>query len=187
MTQQTPLHLHPIDLSVYHSMIEHGMLSEADKVELIHGQLVTLSPKGSRHAGCLRKIMTWLPNQVGDRAQIQVQDPIQIPDISEPEPDLAFAKPRADFYAERHPLPDEVLLLIEIADSSLDYDRNIKGPLYAAAGIPAYWIINLPEQVVECHEAPWGERYKRVQVLQPRERLRFPALDIDADVADWLI
>jgi Uma2 family endonuclease len=187
MTPQTQLSLHSIDLTVYHGMIEHGLLSEDDKVELISGKIVTMSPKGSRHAACLRKIMTWLPKRVGSRAQIQVQDPIQIPELSEPEPDLALVRPRADFYADRHPLPEEVLLIIEIADSSLDYDRNIKAPLYAAAGIPAYWIINLPEGVIEQHTQPLGDRYKAVRIMERGERLSLPASDLEVWVEDWLV
>lgn len=187
MTQRNQLHLHPIDLSVYHGMIKHGMLTESDKVELIHGQIVTMSPKGSRHAACLSEVNRWLNQHVSRSMIVRPQDPIQIPNHSEPEPDLALVKFREDKYANGHPLPEEVLLVIEIADSSLDYDRRVKAPLYAEAGIPAYWIINLPDGVIEQHTQPLGDRYKTVRVLERGERLNLPGSDLGVLVEDWLL
>lgn len=176
-----------IDLDAYHRMIETGILTEDDPVELIEGQIVTMSPKGSKHAACLRKIMTWLPEAVGENAQIQVQDPIQIPDLSEPEPDLALVQPRADYYAEAHPLPSDVTLLVEVADSSLRIDREIKAPVYAAADIAHYWIINLPEQQIELYAQPQGDRYQKLHTVQRGEMVSVPGLGIEVAVGDWLV
>lgn len=176
-----------ISLDDYHKMIEAGILTEEDKVELIEGDIIHMSPKGSKHASCIRKILTWLPEKIATSAQLQIQDSIQIPDVSEPEPDLALAIPRADYYVHTHPLPEEILLVIEVADSSLSIDREIKLPLYAAAGIPEYWIINLRDRQIEVHRKPSGKHYLKSQILNPGEQLLIPSLGIETAVADWLV
>ncbi len=109
-------------------MIEVGILSEEDKVELLNGEIVNMSPKGSKHASCIQKIVSWLPQLIDKKVQLQVKDPIQIPDLSEPEPDLAIVKAKSDYYVDAHPLASDVLLVIEVADSSLEIDRQIKAP-----------------------------------------------------------
>ncbi len=174
-------------LSDYQRMIEAGILHEDDPVELIEGHIVTMSPKGSKHAACLRKIMDWLPAQVGNQAQIQVQDPIQIPELSQPEPDLALVIPRTDYYAEAHPTPADVILLVEVADSSTRIDREVKAPVYAKAGIAVYWIINLPEQTIEVYTQPQGNHYQQQQTLASKAQIIIPGLALSSPVADWLI
>ncbi len=176
-----------IDLEIYHRMIEAGILGEDDPVELIEGQIITMSPKGSKHSACLRKIMTWLPDLVGERVQVQLQDPIQVSSLSEPEPDLALVKFRSDFYLEAHPLPSDVELLVEVADSSLRVDREVKAGIYAAAGISHYWIINLPDKVIELHEQPSDGRYQALRIAKPGEMIVVPSLDIETEVEDWLV
>ncbi len=178
---------HPIDLDAYHRMIEAGILTEDDPVELIEGQIVTMSPKGSKHAACIGKINAGLTPRLGGQAQLRLQDPIQIPDLSEPEPDLALVQPRADFYAEAHPLPGDVILLVEVADSSLRIDREVKAPLYAAAGIAHYWIVNLVEQQVEQYAIPQGDRYQALRTAQRGETVKVPGLGIEVAVGDWMV
>lgn len=168
-------------------MIEVGILQEDDPVELLDGKIVDMSPKGSKHAACLRKMMSWMPAIVGEKAQIQAQDPISIPDHSEPEPDLALVAPRADFYAARHPLPQEVYLIIEIADSSLEIDRTIKAALYAQAGIQNYWLINLVDNQVEVFTNPEGGRYHRLATYRKEDSLIIPEVEVDIEVGDMLI
>ena len=142
-------------LEEYHWLIEHGFFHEDERVELIQGILHQMSPKGLRHAACLTRGLRIFNAALSDRACVRAQDPITLPDSnSEPEPDLVVAQRREDDYASHHPLPENVLLVIEIANSSLDYDRRVKVPLYAAAGISEYWLVNLREDKIEVYREP---------------------------------
>lgn len=138
----------------YHRMAETGILNEDDRVELIEGEIVEMNPIGSRHAASVERVGDLLKEAVGGRAMVRLQNPIQLSRRSEPQPDVALVKRRADYYAEAHPRPADVLLLIEVADASIANDRNIKLPLYARAGIPEVWLIDLEAQVVEVHRDP---------------------------------
>jgi Uma2 family endonuclease len=119
----------------YHRMAEAGILSEDDRVELIEGELVTMSPIGSRHAACVARL-TALLFPVGGRGILWVQNPIRLGARSEPQPDVALLRYRPDFYASAHPGPEDVLLVVEVAETSADADRSLKIPLYARYGIP---------------------------------------------------
>lgn len=142
-------------LEEYHWLIEHGFFHEDERVELIEGVLHKMSSKGQRHAACLTRALRFLNATLGNRASVRAQDPITLPDsISEPEPDLVVARRRDDDYVNRHPLPNDVVLVMEIANSSLEYDRRVKVPLYAAAGITEYWIVNLREDLIEVYRQP---------------------------------
>lgn len=168
----------------YYCMAEAGILSEDDRVELIEGKVITMSPIGSRHAACVKRINQCLSDQVGQKALVSVQDPIHLDDYSEPEPDLALLRPRADFYAQNHPTPSDVLLVVEVADTSEDYDRPIKVPLYANAGIPAVWLVVLPRNTVEVHARPVDGAYQDIRTAQPGEILTvqsIPGLEIPVD------
>lgn len=135
-------------------MAKAGILNEDDRVELIEGEIVEMNPIGSRHAGCVTRLNHLLSQAVAERAIVSVQNPVQLNDRSEPQPDLLLLKPRPDYYAEAHPGPGDVLLLIEVADASIDDDRNVKLPLYAQAGIPEVWLIDLENAVVEVYRGP---------------------------------
>lgn len=136
-------------------MIEMGFFAEDERVELIGGVLHRMSPRGPRHGGSLKRLLGAFIEQLGSQVEFSVQDPITVPSVaSEPEPDLVLAKPRESGYFDRHPLPEEVLLLVEVADSSLEEDRRVKLPLYAAAGIEDYWIVNLVNNQVEVYREP---------------------------------
>ena len=165
-------------------MSEAGILSEDDRVELIEGEIVKMSPIGSLHAGCVKRLIALFSPLSGKVAIISVQDPIRLDQYSEPQPDIALLKPRADFYANSHPTPDDVLLVIEVADTSVDYDRNVKLPLYARAGIPETWLVNLPEDRVEAHSQPVNGIYQKVRVAKHGESLSpeaIPNLAISVD------
>ena len=127
----------------YHQMIESGIFGEDEHIELIEGGLVTMSPIGAEHSGIVDQLSEILVDQLARRAVVKVQGPIQLDDHSEPEPDVVLSKPRRDYYKRSLPQPADVLLVIEVADSSLAYDRTVKMPLYAQAGIAEAWIINL--------------------------------------------
>jgi Uma2 family endonuclease len=153
-----------IDVNEYHRMGHAGILREDDRVELIAGELVVMSPIGSPHAGMVNKLTKLLVLTVGDRATVSVQNPVRLSRDSEPQPDLTILRPRADFYQNVPPRPDDVLLLIEVADSSLRFDRTAKQELYALHGIREYWIVNLDAGEVEIHLQPEDGRY---QVITP--------------------
>ncbi len=146
-------------------MAEAGILGPEDRVELIHGQIVRMSPIKSPHSGCLIRLDKLFNRLLEDAALVSIQNPLRIGRHSEPEPDLALLKPDPGFYAEQHPVPQDVYLLIEVADTSLAYDRKVKLPLYAEAGIPCLWIVNLPERSVEVYSEPEGKAYKTKQVF----------------------
>jgi Uma2 family endonuclease len=155
----------------YYRMAEAGILTEDDRVELIEGEIVKMSPIGSLHAACVKRLNKLLQRQFGDDAVIGVQDPIRLSDFSEPEPDVALLRPRADLYAQAHPTPDDVLLIIEVADTTVLSDRNVKVPLYARAGIPEVWLIDLPQEVVEIYARPAEGGYQVQRQARRGEQL----------------
>ena len=151
-----------LTVAEYHRMGEVGILTEDDRVELIEGELIAMSPIGSAHSGTVNALTHMLVQVVGDRGVVAVQNPVQLDDRSEPQPDFSVLKPRADFYRRATPLPHEVLLIIEVADSSLAYDRGVKKSLYARHGIPEFWIVDLPAGEVEVCRSPGSGDYALV-------------------------
>ena len=143
---------HQFSVADYHEMLDRGILTERDRVELIRGEVVEKMPFGSLHIACVDRLTLLLILAVGKQAITSVQNPIVLAD-SEPEPDLVLKRPRADFYAADKVRPVDVLLAIEVSDSSLDFDRDVKGPLYAESGIVEYWIVNLIESCLEVHHS----------------------------------
>ena len=158
----------------YYAMADAGILHEDDRVELIEGEIIEMAAIGSRHAACVDRLNRLLSRQVGDQAVVRVQNPVRLSDLSEPQPDLALLRPREDFYAARHPLPPDTLLIVEVAHSTLGYDRGVKVPLYARTGIPELWIVNVDEDVVEVYADPADGRFrvrteaKRKTEVRPR-------------------
>lgn len=171
----------------YRRMGETGILSEEDRVELIEGEIVKMSPIGERHASCV----SWLTQTITLLLQraflVWVQNPVRLNDHSEPEPDILVLKPRDDFYRNGKPRPEDVLLLIEVADSTLAYDRLVKVPLYARAGIPEVWIVNLNDERVETFADPSGGAYRTTAVFSRDEDVQSYALcDLNLNVSDIL-
>jgi Uma2 family endonuclease len=142
-------------------MSEAGILTEDNRVELIDGEILKMSPIGSRHVGCVNRLNTLFSSRVGLLAIVSVQNPIRIDDYSEPEPDIALLKPRVDYYSQSLATAEEVLLIIEVADTSVDYDRNVKLPVYARAGISEVWIADLPGDGVEVNTEPMNGAYQK--------------------------
>jgi Uma2 family endonuclease len=152
----------PITVTEYHRMGEVGILNENDRVELIEGELVAMAPIGSDHSGTVNLLSRLLVMAVGDRGVVAVRGPVRLDDLSEPQPDLSVLRPRDDNYRSALPLPPDVLLIIEVAKSSLQYDRTVKRALYARHGIPELWIVNLQGNEIEVCRAPVGEEYSSV-------------------------
>src|SRR5438105_616378 len=125
----------------YYRMGKAGILTEDDRVELLDGEIVEMSPIGSPHAGGVTRCMRVLTRLLGDWAVVAVQNPVRLGPLSEPQPDVAVLKPRPDLYADSHPTPKDVFLIVEVADTSATADRQVKLPLYARAGIPEVWLL----------------------------------------------
>lgn len=153
---------HKIDVREYYRMAEVGILTRDDRVELIEGEIVDMVPIGSPHSGAVNSLLGRLAVAAGDRATVTAQSPLRLSDSSEPQPDFMLLKPRTDFYRKAHPTPADVLLLVEVAQSSLAYDRKVKLPLYARHGVPEVWIVNIGEGVVEVYRDPKDDAYRAV-------------------------
>jgi Uma2 family endonuclease len=149
----------------YHRMAEVGILTRNDRVELVSGEIIQMSPIGSRHQGVLNLLNHLFQTGLGDRATCALQGPVVLADSSEPQPDLLLLRPRADFYRSAHPVPSDVLLLVEIAESSAAFDRGPKRTLYARSGITEYWVIDLARSVLIAHRRPTADEYGEVSQL----------------------
>lgn len=160
----------------YYLMAKAGILGEDDRVELIDGEIVEMPPIGIPHASHVDLLTQLFILRLGGRAIVRVQNPVRLGEHSEPQPDIALLRPRDDFYAAAHPGPSDVLLIIEIADTSIDYDREVKGPLYARAGIPEYWLVDLAGQRIEIYRDPRAGEYRQVRLVRQAERLAPEAL-----------
>lgn len=168
----------------YYRMAEAGILTEDDRVELIEGEIVEMSPVGSRHAGCVKRLNALLSQRVAPVAVVSVQDPIRLDDYSEPEPDIALLRLREDFYSREHPTPSDVLLVIEVAETSDYYDREVKVPLYAKAGIAEVWLVALPTNTVRQFAQPVNGLYQFQQDFEQGQTIKsmmLPELSLPID------
>jgi Uma2 family endonuclease len=176
---------HHFNVDEYYRMGAAGIFSEDDRVELIEGEVIRMSPIGSRHAACVDRIVNALLSRfAGHGAIVRVQNPIRLDEYSEPQPDVTLLHPRDDFYANSHPTPADVLLLVEVADSSIEYDRVIKVPLYARAGIREVWLVDLTKDTIELYAQPLNGAYQISQQAARGESLTsssIPALTLSAD------
>jgi Uma2 family endonuclease len=155
----------PITVAEYDRMIEDGTIGEDDPVELIEGVVVPKMPRNPPHRVSTRKTAKALERMVPPGWYVQVQEAIVIEPENKPEPDVAVVPAELEYDATRDPLAAECCLVVEVADSSLEYDRTKKLALYAAAGIPVYWIVNLIDRVVEVYSTPVGGAYAAPTVL----------------------
>jgi Uma2 family endonuclease len=175
---------HRYTVNDYYRMGEAGIFNENSRVELIEGEVVDMPPIGSWHAGLTAKVQSLLSRAVGEKAIVWVQNPIRLDDFSEPQPDIALLRPRPDFYTRAHPTPSDVLLIVEVADSSLEYDRRIKLPLYARHGIPEVWLVNAAGRELAVHRQPVEGAYADTRRLSGSEALAPAALpDVLVDLA----
>jgi Uma2 family endonuclease len=170
----------------YYQMMESGIIREGEKVELISGQIFTMAAKGTRHTLSTRKLFKQFLALIGDQADVQSQDPITLPNNSEPEPDIVIARLRSDDYANSHPAPADIILVIEVADSSIKFDRDTKAPLYATAGISEYWIVNLIDNQLEIYRQPEGSIYTSIQIVTPPRSINLPQFpEILVQISDF--
>jgi len=161
----------------YHAMADAGILKENARVELVQGEIVEMAPIGSRHLSCVVRLDRRLNSLLGDRAVVSAQHPVRMDESSEPEPDVVLLQWRDDIYADHLPIANDVLLLIEVSDTTLLYDRNVKLPLYASAGIPEVWIVDLQSGQLEVFTEPSSEGYASSRTLGPGDSVSPSAFD----------
>lgn len=166
----------------YHQMADAGLFAEDERVELVEGTIYAMTPIGRRHAATVAKLSDlFAASTVRDEAIIWIQSPLRLPPYGEPEPDLVLLKRTPDYYETRAPEPKDVLLLVEVADNSLPFDRTVKLPVYASAGIGECWLVNLIDDKIEIYREPAGRRYQARSSTpfgQPVSPLQFPEVAI---------
>lgn len=165
MAVEVPVVRWQLSVADYARMQAAGVFGAEDRVELIDGELITMSPIGPGHAGTVKRLIRLLSKSLGDDVIVSAQDPVILNDYSEPQPDIAVLRYRDDFYSGSHPGPGDILLLIEVSDTTYEYDRKVKLLRYARAGVPEVWIVNLEAQQIERFAALAGESYSTEQAL----------------------
>ncbi len=149
----------------YERMGEAGIFPRDARLELIGGEIFEMSPIGSPHAACVKFLGGLLNRIFGGTLIVSIQDPIRLDDFSEPQPDVALLRWRDDFYRGAHPTPADVLLVVEVADTTVVTDRTVKVPLYARAGVVEVWLVNIPDGQVEVYSDPSGDSYLRADTF----------------------
>jgi len=166
----------------FEHLAEVGILVEDDRVELLDGDIVEMTPISSQHAGCVNALIAIYAGRLGERAVIAAQNPVRLDDFNEQQPDLCLLRPRQDSYRTSHPCADDVLLLIEVAHTSQLYDERIKAPLYGRFGVREIWIVDLDESTVHVFRDPFPEGYRTHQRRGPADSIApraFPNTVVD--------
>lgn len=183
MSMDTPaLPRHKLNLDEFHRMVEAGVFTPEQRIELLEGELFDMAPIGPAHSGTTNYLTQALYQVVGTQAVVSVQNPIMLGDDSEPQPDLALLRPRGDFYKNSHPGADDILLLVEIADTSVSTDRDYKIPLYARHGIPEVWLLDVKHRQLEIHRKPEQGRYQQVYTAKTDESIclsQLPGIELN--------
>lgn len=179
--------IHRFTVKEYYRMAETGVLRPDARVELLDGRIIDMSPIGPFHGGVAKFLNRLFSAAARGRWVTAVQDPVRLDDNTEPQPDLALLKPAPHFYRRRHPKPEDVFLLIEVSDTTLDLDREEKLPAYGRAGIPEVWIVNLNNETIEVYREPHFTGYGSKTVLRAGDHASPAAFpDVSVDVAELL-
>lgn len=165
------------DRFTYYRMWEAGILPEENRFELIEGEIIEMSPINSPHAGMVNKLNRILTIALKEEALVCIQNPVVLSDFNEPEPDIVLAKPISHDYTKNHPKPEDIFCLFEVADSSLDYDREIKAALYAESKIPEFWIVNISEKQLERYTKPTDGQYSERTIYSFEEEAKSSVLN----------
>ncbi|MCO6479553.1 MAG: Uma2 family endonuclease [Phaeodactylibacter sp.] len=168
----------------YHKMADVGILEPGGRWELIKGEIIKMTPIKSAHSGIVTFLLERLIIELHKKYTVIGQNPVAFDRYSEPEPDIVVAAYRKDSYRSGHPTPSKVSLIIEVADSSLEYDRSTKKELYAEAGIPEYWIVNIPDKQLEVFRLPAGSDYEKKEVLLPGEKVTCGSVSFNLEVKE---
>jgi len=150
---------HPFTVDDYHRMAETGILCKDDRVELLEGQIVAMSPIGNVHQACVDRLNRLFIKACGDEAIVRIQGSVVLNDRTQPQPDVALLRPRESFYADGAPGPGDILLLVEVCDSSVDKDLRIKMPLYARVGVSEFWLVDIPQSRIDIYRTPTPDGY----------------------------
>jgi Uma2 family endonuclease len=178
---------HRFSVKDYHRMAESNVFRPDARVELLAGRIIDMSPIGPFHGGLVKRLSRNFHLQANGRWIVSTQDPVHLDDQSEPEPDVMLLKPVADDYTGRHPRPDDVFLLIEVSDTTLDYDREEKLPAYGRAGVPEVWIVNLLDATLEVYREPHFEGYSSKAILRTVDIAKPQAFpDVSVEVGELL-
>lgn len=171
----------------YHQMIESGILTDRDRVELLQGEIIEMSPIGIQHAACVDRLNELLVRELGARAIVRVQNPIQLSTKSEPQPDFAILQRRSDFYVNGHPQPSDVFALIEVSDTTVEFDRTVKAPIYAKDNIAEVWIVDLNAEAVQIYREPSASGYQQLQTFHRGQAISFQAFTDIQFMVDQLL
>lgn len=158
--ERAPLPYHRWTVEEYHQMARAGLLDETDRVELIEGELIDMAPIGSRHAYLVDRLAEAFRRN-GSECLVRVQNPVRLDEYNEPQPDIALVKDKS--YMEAHPTGEDVLLIVEVSDSSLEYDRDVKLSLYARHGIPEVWLVDVNARELTLHREPAEGQYRLIR------------------------
>ena len=175
---------HRWTVAEYHRMGEVGLLNEDSRVELIDGEIIEMAPIGSAHGGNVNRFIRLFSKVVGDKAIVAAQNPVVLSGYAEPQPDISILRWRADDYEQSNPHPEDVLLLIEVADSTLRYDRDVKIPLYAKNGIPEVWLLDIPDRKLEIYREPINGEYRQRDCRQTGQIAPILCPDAIIDLAE---
>ncbi|NET28271.1 Uma2 family endonuclease [Okeania sp. SIO1I7] len=160
----------------YYKMLEAGILTENKRVELIRGEIIKMSPIGVRHADCVKRLAELFILGLGKTVTVGIQDPVRLNNNSEPQPDISLLQRRQGVRQTQHPQPENVFLLIEVSDTTIKYDREVKVPLYAENNIVEVWLVNLTEECLEVYRQPTANGYEIMQTFQCGETVTIQAL-----------
>jgi Uma2 family endonuclease len=160
----------------FHQMAGAGVCHEDDRLELLDGEIVRMTPIGSPHAGCVHRLSEMFWEQCHASAIVSVQNPVVLSEAMEFYPDIALIQRRTDFYRQSHPRPGDVLLVVEVADTTGEYDRRIKVPRCARAGVPEVWIVDLPARAIDVDRQPEGDRHREQRRVERGEMLAIPGV-----------
>lgn len=175
--------LHRLTVEDYYRMAEVGILGPDDRVELIEGEIIEMPPPGHLHVGTVDQLAYLLYRAVGDRAIVHAQNPVVLGRYSAPQPDLALLRPRTDYYKSALPRSQDILLAIEVADSSLRYDRDVKAALYGRHGVPELWIVDVRGKVLTRYRDPHSDGYARIDEPDLAQPIALgPPLDATVDL-----
>jgi Uma2 family endonuclease len=180
-TTESPLQLRLWTVDEYHRMAEAGIFEPSERVELLEGKIIWMIAKGTAHSSAVGRTNKLLQNRLGNQAWIAVQDPVKLNERSEPEPDIAVVKIDPLDYADHHPTPAEIYLIIEVADSSLKLDTEIKAKAYSQAGIKDYWVLDVVKRELVVFRNPTTEGYQNRETITEHQNispLDFPDLEI---------
>ena len=176
-----------ISVEEYYKMAEVGILKPTDRVELIEGEIIAMSPINTPHMGIVNILNRLLFKNILEDVTISIQNPLRTDQLNEPEPDLLVAKFRKDGYSKKHISPSDTMLVIEVADSSLKYDRQVKIPLYAQAKIKEYWIVNIQKEQIEQYSQPEGDKFLSKKIVRKNGTIICGSIDFALAVADIFI